>query len=180
MHQLLRFSFLRLLLLALGLGLCASPAAAHVGPPFPIVNDYRASDCVLSLWTHPDVGIGTFFVVVEPQSSRKIPADLKMTLGVRPVSGRLPEATYPMVRDSSYGQTKFNAAIPFDRQEMWRIHLVTTSSTGNGDASADVEVTPPGLGAWDLLLYSLPFLGVGLLWFKAMSRKRKRSARAAQ
>jgi hypothetical protein len=33
-------------------------------------------------------------------------------------------------------------------------------------------VTPPGYGRWDLLLYALPFLGVGVLVAKAVSVKR--------
>ena len=31
----------------------------------------------------------------------------------------------------------------------------------------------PALGRWDLLMFSLPFLGVGFLWFHVMMRKRK-------
>jgi len=53
------------------------------------------------------------------------------------------------------------------------VRLIVKSSAGGGEASADVEVTPPGLGRWDLLMFSLPFLGVGFLWFHVMMRKRK-------
>jgi Tfp pilus assembly protein PilF len=35
-----------------------------------------------------------------------------------------------------------------------------------------VEATPAGFGRWDLLLYLLPFAGVGFLWFKAVTAKR--------
>jgi hypothetical protein len=38
-------------------------------------------------------------------------------------------------------------------------------------------VTPVGFGRWDLLLYLLPFLGAGFLWFRAMARRRRQSAR---
>jgi hypothetical protein len=65
---------------------------------------------------------------------------------------------------------------PFDAQEMWRIRVMLTSAEGSGEAVANVEVTPPGLGRWDMLLYLLPFLGVGFLWFKAVMRKRNRKS----
>ena len=40
--------------------------------------------------------------------------------------------------------------------------------------------TPPGFGQWDLLLYMLPFLGVGFLWFSAIAKKRAYRKRALQ
>ena len=40
-------------------------ARAHNGPPFPIIVDQRVGPCIVSLWTHPDVGVGTFFVMVD-------------------------------------------------------------------------------------------------------------------
>ena len=42
------------------------PARAHNGPPFPIIENQKVGPCVISLWTHPDVGTGTFFVFVDP------------------------------------------------------------------------------------------------------------------
>jgi len=61
---------------------------------------------------------------------------------------------------------------------LWRVRLVIQSSQGGGEATAQVEVTPPGFGRWDLLLYLLPFLMVAFLWFLGISRaKRRRNAR---
>ena len=34
---------------------------AHNGPPFPMISDHAMGPCTISLWTHPDVGTGTFF-----------------------------------------------------------------------------------------------------------------------
>ena len=73
-------------------------ACAHNGPPFPIISDYRMGSCIISLWTHPDVGIGTFFVVVNPAPGKQIPKDLRFDIGVLPVSGRLKEARYNTTR----------------------------------------------------------------------------------
>ena len=70
---------------------CAPLARGHNGPPFPIIVDQRVGPCIVSLWTHPDVGVGTFFVMVDGAPGIGIPGDLKIDLGIQPVSGRLAE-----------------------------------------------------------------------------------------
>ena len=154
----------------------AFPAAAHNGPPFPIIVDRRVGPCVISLWTHPDVGIGTFWVMVDPPPGGAVPKDLKVEVGVQPVSGRLTEKRYAARLDKMRGQVQYYVEAPFDAQELWRIHVLLDSSAGHGESTATVEVTPPGLGRWDLLWYASPFAAVGFLWFRALVRKSKRSA----
>lgn len=150
------------------------PARAHNGPPFPIIENQKVGPCVVALWTHPDVGTGTFFVLVDPVPGGKIPNDLKIEIGVQPESGRLPEVVYAATRDDTRGQAQYKALTEFDRDEFWRIRLIIHSSQGSGEALSRVEATPPGFGRWDLLLYLLPFLAVAFLWFKGMARTRKR------
>jgi hypothetical protein len=152
----------------------STPAAAHNGPPFPIIENKKISPCIVALWTHPDVGTGAFYVFVEPTPGGVVPDDLKIEIGVQPVTGRLPEKFYEAQRVKSRGQVQYNAQADFDRQELWRVHLVIQSAQGSGEATADVEVTPPGFGGWDLLLYLLPFLIVAFLWFRGISRVRRR------
>ena len=55
------------------------PAGAHNGPPFPIVENRKIGGYVVSLWTHPDIGTGTFFVLMEPVAGGKIPARSEST-----------------------------------------------------------------------------------------------------
>ena len=154
------------------------PAGAHNGPPFPIIENKKVGPCIVALWTHPDVGTGAFYVFVEPAPGGTVPDDLKIKIGVQPVTGRLPEKFYEAERVKSRGQVQYNAQAEFDRQELWRVRLVIQSSQGGGEATAQVEVTPPGFGRWDLLLYLLPFLFVAFLWFRGISRvKRRRKAR---
>jgi hypothetical protein len=161
------------LLLALPL-----PAGAHNGPPFPIIENKKVGPCIVALWTHPDVGTGAFYVFVEPVPGGSIPNDLKVKIGVRPVTGRLSEKFYDAERVKSRGQVQYNAQADFDRQELWTVRLILQSSQGGGEATADVEVTPPGFGRWDLLLYLLPFLAVAFLWVLGVSRaKRRQKAR---
>jgi hypothetical protein len=150
------------------------PARAHNGPPFPIIENQKVGPCVVSLWTHPDVGTGTFFVLVDPLPGSKIPDDLKIGIGVQPESGRLPEVVYAAARDDTRGQVEYKALAEFDRDEFWRIRLVLQSSQGSGEMLSRVEATPPGFGRWDLLLYLLPFLAVAFLWFRGMTRSRNR------
>jgi hypothetical protein len=155
------------------LGLTLSPrASAHNGPPFPIIVDQRVGPCIVSLWTHPDVGIGTFFVMVDAPPGGTIPKDLKIQIGVQPVSGRLAEMVYPAWREKLRGQVEFKTEAQFDQQELWRVRLVLQSPEGSWEALSSVTPTPPGFGRWDLLLYLLPFLGVGFLWFSAVAKRR--------
>ena len=165
------------LLLALLL-VSPTPASAHNGPPFPIIENKKVGPCIVALWAHPDVGTGAFYVFVEPAPGGTVPDDLKIKIGVQPITGRLPETFYEAIRVKSHGQVQFNAQAGFDRQELWRVRLVIQSSLGAGEATAQVEVTPPGFGRWDLLLYLLPFLMVAFLWFHGISRmKRRKNAR---
>jgi hypothetical protein len=169
---------IRFRVLMLLFAMCAS-APAHNGPPFPIISDFRMGSCVISLWTHPDVGTGTFFVIASPAPGMSMPKDLKFEIGVLPVTKRLREQFYWTTPREENGQIHYNAWVPFDRQELWRVNLYLRSSTWNGETTANVEVTPVGLGPWDLLLFSTPFLGVGFLWFMGMKRKRLRRSRPA-
>jgi len=149
-------------------------ASAHNGPPFPIIENKQLGPCIFALWTHPDVGTGAFYVFVEPRPGVAIPDDLKIQIGVQPLNGRLPEVMYPATRMKSRGQVEYDAKADFDRQELWRVRLVVQSSEGGGEAITQVEVTPPGFGRWDLLLYLLPFLLLAFLWFMGVSRARQR------
>ena len=143
---------------------------AHNGPPFPIIENKQVGPCIVALWTHPDIGLGTFFVILDPVPGHKMPKDLKVQLGIQPVSGRLQEVMYTMARDDQ-GQVQFKTEVNFDRDEMWRARLVLHTSEGDGEAAATVEATPAGLGKWDLLWFGAPFLGAGFLWFRAARRK---------
>jgi hypothetical protein len=148
--------------------LVAQSAAAHNGPPFPIITDQRVGPCIVSLWAHPDIGTGAFYVVVDPLPGGSIPKDLKIQLGVR--------AWLENLR----GQVEYKTEVQFDQQEYWNVRLILASSLGGGQAFSKVEATPPGFGRWDLLLYLLPFLGAGFLWFKAITKRHRGPQALAQ
>ena len=155
----------------------ATPASAHNGPPFPIVENRTVGSCVISLWTHPDVGTGTFFVFVQPVAGGSIPKDLKIQIGIQPESGSLPEVVYAADEDNSGGQLEYKSVVQFDRDEFWRVRLIMQSSQGHEEVLSRVEATPVGFGKWDLLFFLLPFLLIVFLWLRGMSRRRNRIKR---
>jgi len=106
-----------------------------------------------------------------------IPKDIKVEIGVKPVSGRLPEVRYTAKREDLKGQVQYSTQVNFDADEMWSVHLLLDSAAGKGEAFATVEATPPGLGRWDLLWFAAPFAGAGFLWFKVATRKRRLTAK---
>ncbi|MCM3901487.1 MAG: hypothetical protein ND866_07255 [Pyrinomonadaceae bacterium] len=146
--------------------------SAHEGPPFPIIVDKSVGPCIVSVWTDPDVGESTFFVIINPQPGSTVPTDLKVELGVQPTSGRLAEVVYPGQREDLRNQVQYKAVVFLDAQEMWRVRVVLASALGSGEASTTVEATPPGYGRWDLLIYLLPFVAVAFLWLRAVTRRR--------
>jgi hypothetical protein len=179
-HRVLR-TLLACLQMSLLTILCVPNAAAHNGPPFPIITDQRVGPFIVSLWTHPDLGTGLFFVMIDPLPGGTIPKDLKVQIGVQPASGRLAEVVYSAWLQDLRGQVEYKTEVQFDQQENWKVRLILASSAGGGEALSQVVPTPTGFGRWDLLLYLLPFLGVGFLWFTAITKRRRlRKARAQQ
>jgi hypothetical protein len=154
--------------------LFARAASAHEGPPFPLFVDQKVDRYVVSVWTDPDVGAALFFVIVNVQNSAELPADLRVQIGVQPVSGRLAEKFYVAQRENLQQQVQYRAEVHFDAEELWRVRVRLESAQGNAETVATVEATPPGYGRWDLLVYLLPFLAVGLLWSIALIRKLRR------
>lgn len=162
-------NFRKSLLLLIILG-CAGNASAHEGPPFPLFVDQKVNRYVVSVWTDPDVGTALFFVIVNDQA----PEDLRVQIGVQPVSGRVAEVFYPAERENVQGRVQYKSQVQFDAQELWRVRVqLRSAQSGNAETIATVEATPPGYGRWDLLIYLLPFLVVGLLWAVAVIRKVK-------
>lgn len=146
-------------------------ALAHDGPPFPIIVDQQVGPSIISVWTDPDIGEGSFFVITQAAP----PNDLTVVIAVQPTSGRLPEATYTAVREDLKDQVQYKTMVKFDVQENWRVRVSLQSAQGSGETVAFVEPTPDGLGRWDLLIYLLPFLAIGFIWLRAFLSKRRRT-----
>jgi hypothetical protein len=151
--------------------LFASTVNAHEGPPFPLFVDQKVDRYLVSVWTDPDVCTAQFFVIVSAQDSGEVPADLRVQIGVQPVSGRLTQTFYAAQRDEGQPRVQYKAEVHFDAEELWQVRVRLESGQGNAETVATVEATPPGYGRWDLLLYLIPFLAVGILWSIALIRR---------
>jgi len=154
--------------------MCVRSVSAHEGPPYPLFVDRQVDRYVVSVWTDPDVGTGLFFVILGGPQVAELPSDLRVQVGVQPVSGRLPEVFYNANREDLQGQIQYRAEVQFDAEELWQVRVRLDSAHGKPETIANVEVTPPGYGRWDLLVYVLPFVAVGMLWAIAMIRKIRR------
>jgi hypothetical protein len=162
-------------LLLVVLAVCARvPAWAHVGPPYPIMEDRKIGPLTVSVWSNPDVGTGSFFVVIDPPKGASVPSDMKVQVLVQPISGRLPEKSYEAWREKLRNRVEYKALVPFDKEETWRIRILLASTQVSGEIETNVPVTPTLLGRWSLLLFLLPFLGIAALWLRAASVRRKR------
>jgi hypothetical protein len=159
--------------LFLPLLLCGLPALAHYGPPFPIQVDQKVGPYVASVWSDPDIGTATFYVVLEAPKGHKLPARTAVRIGVQPVTKRLPEVFYDAEPQPVDEGARYLAKIQFDKGEMWHVRTVLSGSEGGGEMNTEVEATPDGiLGPLGSLVYAFPFVAVGFLWIKAVLRKR--------
>jgi hypothetical protein len=153
------------------------PAWAHIGPPYPIMQNRKVGPLNVEVWSNPDVGTGSFFVILDAPKGSDVPSDIHVQVAVQPVSHRLPEAVYDAWREKLKDRIEYKTVVPFDKEETWHVRVILASATVNGETDTDVAVTPTLLGRWDLLLYLLPFLGIGFLWFRGVRRARRRRAR---
>ena len=158
----------------------AGPSAAHDGPPFPMVEDRRVGPYEVEVWTDPDIGTGTFFVVLQsPEGTQALPEPLRVQVTVEPVSGRLPPAVYAARRGAAREGLRYDAEVAFDRGEWWHVAVGIDWPGGSQTLTSKVEATPDGqIGPVGLVIFALPFAAVGALWLKA-SRRRRALAQAA-
>lgn len=169
------------LVLLLLLGTVVGSSHAHEGPPFLIITDRDMGSFVMSVWADPDIGTGTFYVVLEPPEGETLPEDISVEFGVAPTSGRLPEKVYTAAEQSVRYGARYVAEVAFDRGELWRVRVAIDSPVGDGEATTEVEATPDGgIGPLGMVVYLLPFVAVGGLWLKAVLRKRKQRAAASK
>lgn len=167
---------MRFLLSLCLLGVLAPPLRAHEGPPFPIIVDAQAGPYVVSVWTDPDIGTGTFFVILEPTGDAPMPTPTRVQVGVRPVSGRLGEVLYDAEAQSVRYGARYFTEVAFDQGEFWKVRIVIEGPEGGGELTSEVEATPDGpIGPIGLLVYLLPFVAIGALWLKAVLRRRKQA-----
>ena len=162
--------------------------SAHSGPPFPIVTDAVRGPYTISIWTDPDAtddgsAGGQFWVVLAltPKEAR-VPPETRVTVVVRPVTGRTPKynrimrgteviAVAAPVRDDTGNQF---AALRMDHEGPYEVRVDINGPLGRAVIDSRVDATydqrpPPYMLAW----YLMPFLLVGFLWTRLILRRRK-------
>ncbi|MEX0646967.1 MAG: hypothetical protein WEA56_16220 [Balneolaceae bacterium] len=163
-----------ILVFALCLSVFAPVIQAHEGPPFPIIVDAEVGPYLVSVWTDPDIGIGTFFVVFEPVSDDHSPEINSVQVAVQPTSGRLDEVLYAAESQRVRNGARYYAEVEFDQGEMWQVRVTIEGEDWEGELNSEVEATPDGtIGPIGLLVYALPFVGIGILWFRAIVIRRR-------
>lgn len=129
---------------------------------------------MVSVWTDPDIGTGTFFVVIDPESDNDV-SDLEfIKVGVKPTSGRLEEVMYTAESQEVRQGARYIAEVEFDKGEMWKVRILLKGEGWDGELTSEVEATPDGsIGPIAVVIYALPFVAVGALWVRAIMRRRE-------
>lgn len=153
------------------LAACAAPLRAHEGPPYPILVDETVAGRLMSVWADPDVGTGTFYFYL-PWEKDAPQDDTTLHLVVQPTDGRLAEVTWPTERAAEREPFQRIAYAEFDERGPWTVRFVLETPDGEGSIATEVDVTPPGLDTFSIVWYLTPFLGIAVLWFKIVQRKR--------
>lgn len=171
----------RCLYATLLVGMLSFQASAHEGPPYPILLDQPAGPYVVSVWADPDIGDATFFVIFEtPDGEIPDHPPREVSLSVEPTDGRLQPVTYPAQKQSLRNALQFESKPYFDKQDFWKVGFHIVDSEGNAfQLQTEVESTPPGYGAWDLLVYLFPFVLLGGAWVLGMIRHLRRRQQVA-
>lgn len=152
---------------------------AHEGPPYPIHVDQPVGPWIVSVWTDPDIGIGTFFVVLQAPGDDALVTPSSVRIAVRPVSGRLPEAVYEAEPQRVRRGARYMAEAEFDRGEWWDVRVVLEGPEGGGELVSRVEATPDGsIGPIGLVIYALPFVAIAALWWRAATVRRRMTEEA--
>jgi hypothetical protein len=161
-----------LVLLAAPVLLAPSLVLAHDGPPYPIIVDRPLGSLLFSVWTDPDVGEGTFYLIFTTAPGTSMEGTIDAAISVEPADGHAAPARHLTQPMKSSGDARRLALVPFDREGVWRARFEVATPAGVHVVESEVEVTPPGGGPSALLLYLMPFVLVGFLWIKALLRRR--------
>jgi hypothetical protein len=151
-----------------------------VGAPYPVLLEEQLGPYVASALADPDVGQGTFYILVTLPEDEPPPPGTTVTVSVEPEDGHLTEAAYLAERqETRYGE-RYVAKVDFDSRGPWRVRLTIDGPAGQGQTSFPVQVTPSGIGWLATLACLLPFALLAVLWLRGSLRQRKAEAQTTR
>jgi hypothetical protein len=154
------------------------PAAAHSGPPFPIVSNQGAGQYVVAIWTDPDATDdatpgGQFWVVLTPRDGTgSIPVGTRVTVTIKAIDRPGAEITAAAAPVDGLVSRQF-AALRMDHEGRFAVRLAIDGPLGPAQVTSEVDATydlrpPPVLFG----VYLVPFVVLGLLWLKVLRKRR--------
>jgi len=158
--------------------LSAESLTAHSGPPFPILSNRIAGGYDISIWSDPDTTDdgspgGQFWVVLKTAGrGAAIPAATVVTVAIRPLDREGPTLTGRAVPVNGAADNQF-VALLMDHEGPFGVRVTVDSSLGRAEVESRAEATydlRPSRGL--IVIYLLPFVAVGVLWMKALWRRR--------
>jgi hypothetical protein len=160
-------------------GQMAAPAAAHEGPPFPIVSTQNVGPYQVSIWTDPDstndgTAAGRFWVTFQAVGGRMaVPADTTVGVTITPTDPPGKVRTGQTVLIDNDPRRRF-VALEMDHEGHFRVQVVIDGPLGHADIDSGVDATydlrPPPLL---IIVFVMPFALAGFLWVKLLWKRRQ-------
>lgn len=154
--------------------LAPGSALAHVGAPYPVLMEEPVGPYVVSALADPDVGGGTFYVLVTLEGAPP-PAGTTVTAWAEPEDGHRAAAAYRAERQQTRYGERFVAEVPFDAEGPWQMQLAIDGPAGGGKVAFPVRVTPAGTGWLATVACLVPFFLLAALWLRGVLRQRSAS-----
>ncbi len=129
---------------------------------------------LVSALADPDVGGGTFFILVTLDGAPP-PEATAVTVWAEPEDGHQAAAAYPAQRQQTRYGERFVAEVPFDAEGPWLVRLEVEGPAGLAETAFSVRVTPAGTGWLATLACLVPFLLLAALWLRGILRQRSAS-----
>jgi hypothetical protein len=123
----------------------------------------------------PDVGQGTFYILVELPDGGATPQGTQVTVAVKPEDGHEAESAHPAERQQTRYGERFVAKVPFSSEGQWQVRLIVQGPAGRGETTFPIQVTPSGLGWLATVACLLPFIFLAALWLRSILRERQDS-----
>jgi hypothetical protein len=160
--------------------LLPAPAAAHDGPPYPIVSNRVLGPYTVSVWTDPDAtddgtAEGKFWVLLDSSAPGvQLPAETRVRLAAQPIDrpGAAQAGDAVPVQGDASNQY---VAVLMDHEGRFAVRITVDGPLGGVETTSEVDATydlrpAPAL----VFVYALPFMALGGLWVKVLIGRRRR------